>query len=198
MHMINANDVRIGSVIKHNGKILKIKDKVHVKLDKGGACQKLQCEDVIKGGNMEVRLNVRDDIEEVFMSTKKLEFTYADDDDAHFTDPETFETVDIPLDAVGSDEFINLLKNYDNDDHAIEVLAQFIEIDGAEKCVGCALYSDIILTIDSTNPSIKGETAASSAKPAIAGGVSIKVPSHVNVGDKVLLSKADLSYLKKL
>jgi elongation factor P len=197
--MISPNNIRIGSLIRCDNRILRIKDKTHVKLDKSGACQKMQCEDIFTHSHMEMRLNVKDNIEEVFVTTKTVQFLYADNNVAFFMDQDECEMIELPFSQISMPGLANLLTHYDVEkNEPIDILLQFISIDDCDKCIGCQLVSDIILEITETNPSIKGESVTSSYKPALASGVSIKVPSHVKIKDKVLLSKEDFTYVRKV
>lgn len=49
-----------------------------------------------------------------------------------------------------------------------------------------------------TEPVVKGQTASSSYKPAVAhNGVRIMVPPHIGVGTKVIINTADLTYVER-
>ena len=61
------------------------------------------------------------------------------------------------------------------------------------------LPSSVELKIDTTEASIKGQTASSSYKPAVLdNGVNINVPPFINSGDKILLDTRTLEYIKKI
>ena len=54
------------------------------------------------------------------------------------------------------------------------------------------------LTIESTEPVVKGQTAASSYKPAILdNGVRTMVPPHVGAGTRVVILTEDGSYVER-
>lgn len=204
--MVSVSDLRIGSVIKYNGKILKIKDKMHVKLAKGGACYQVSSEDILRGCNMEIRLNVKDSVEEIYIEAKQVQFMYTDNENIIFMDMTDCNMIEVDKKQINNATLLSLLENYESTNQElamtstdpISILLQFIDTDGVEKCIGCELTNDITVVITETNPSIKGESATSSSKPAIACGLHIKVPPHVNVGDKVLLSKSTLEYVRKV
>ena len=53
--------------------------------------------------------------------------------------------------------------------------------------------------MDVTDAAIKGQTAASSYKPAtLDNGVKINVPPFVESGDKIILDTRTLEYVKKI
>ena len=53
--------------------------------------------------------------------------------------------------------------------------------------------------MEETDAVVKGQTAASSYKPAkLKNGVSITVPPFVESGDKIILDTRNLEYVKKV
>jgi elongation factor P len=189
---ISPNDIKIGSVFRRDGKVLKVLDKQHVKLSKGGACQQVKCLDVETGSISEIRLNVQESLDEVYMDRNGLTYAYTDGDTAYFTNQDC-ETVEISLQVLGS--IAGLFEGSNEFDHPIKVeVESFKDLSGKEKIVNVKLLEDVTLEIVDTRPSIKGEAAKTGTKAAVAkGGFKVKVPPHVNVGDMVVLSKVDLS-----
>jgi elongation factor P len=54
------------------------------------------------------------------------------------------------------------------------------------------------LEVTETEPSVKGQTAASSYKPAIlSNGVRTMVPAFVSAGTKIVVMTADGSYVER-
>ena len=75
-----------------------------------------------------------------------------------------------------------------------EVILQFYN----EKPVGLELPNNIILKVIETEGVVKGQTAASSYKPAILErGIKTNVPQFIEVNDKIVISTIDSSYIEK-
>jgi elongation factor P len=56
----------------------------------------------------------------------------------------------------------------------------------------------ISLTIETTEPVVKGQTASSSYKPAVlSNGVRTMVPPHIEAGTRVVVSTEDGSYVER-
>ena len=197
--MISPNRLEVGSVVFYQNKFLKIQSKEHVKLAKGGACQKLKCLNILGGGTSEIRVNVNDHLQDVYVEHKKIQFSYIENETMHCFD-EDYQNLELPA-SVLDEATLVFLGNYQNQANCsdlIEFDADFIEVDGNSKCISLRLASDVTVSVDKTNVSIKGETITSSYKPAIACGIQIQVPPHVNENDQIILSKKDLSYLRKV
>ena len=67
-----------------------------------------------------------------------------------------------------------------------------------EKPIGIQLPNTLTFEIYETEAVVKGQTAASSNKPAILeNGLRIMVPPFIGQGEKVVINTEDLSYLKR-
>ena len=65
--------------------------------------------------------------------------------------------------------------------------------------VGVELPDSITLKVEETEAVVKGQTAASSYKPAIlTGGIKTTVPPFISTEDYIVISTADSSYVEKL
>ena len=61
------------------------------------------------------------------------------------------------------------------------------------------LPNNIECTIESTEGVVKGQTAASSYKPAkLKNGIDIMVPPFIEEGDKIILDTRNFEYIKKI
>jgi elongation factor P len=66
------------------------------------------------------------------------------------------------------------------------------------KAVAVELPQTVTLTVVETEPTVRGQTAASSYKPAILdNGVRVMVPPHVGVGTKIVVSTDEGNYLER-
>lgn len=193
---LNPNDIRIGSVFKKNNRILKVIDKHHVKLSKGGACQQVKCIDIQDKSIMEMRLNVNETLEDVYMSKKVLTFSYTSGDLVNFVDDE-YSGIELTERELG---ILTPLFKVDIESNVIPKIEieYFLDDNSNNVVVNVKLLEDVALKVLQTADSIKGETAKSADKPAVLeGGIKTKVPPHVNIGDYAVLSKVDLSYVSK-
>ena len=179
-----------------NNRILKVIDKHHVKLSKGGACQQVKCIDIQDKSIMEMRLNVNETLEDVYMSKKVLTFSYTSGDLVNFVDDE-YSGIELTERELG---ILTPLFKVDIESNVIPKIEieYFLDDNSNNVVVNVKLLEDVALKVLQTADSIKGETAKSADKPAVLeGGIKTKVPPHVNIGDYAVLSKVDLSYVSK-
>ena len=102
-------------------------------------------------------------------------------------DNSTYEQIEIGEDIISESQSKFLVEN-DN------INLQFYE----GLVVGVELPDSITLKVEETEAVVKGQTAASSYKPALlTGGIKTSVPPFISTEDFVVISTADSSYIEK-
>jgi len=184
---ISAVEVKPGMIIEHKNDYWNVLKAQHVKPGKGGAFNQVELKSITKGTKLNERFRSSETIEKAELEEKKFNFLYLDDDNCHFMDNETFEQISIP--KILTDEKFKLLKEN------LEVTISFMD----EKPISLDLPNNIECLVDITDAAIKGQTAASSYKPAtLDNGIKINVPPFIESGDKIILDTRTLEYVKKI
>jgi elongation factor P len=66
------------------------------------------------------------------------------------------------------------------------------------KAIGVSLPDHVVLEVVEAEPVVKGQTAASSYKPAkLENGVRILVPPFIGVGERVVVDTNELTYVRR-
>ena len=184
---ILGNEIKLGMIIEHKNDLWSVLKTQHVKPGKGGAFNQVELKSIKKETKLNERFRSNDSIERAILDEKKFNFLYEDEKNCHFMDQINFEQIAINKSLLG--EKNKLLKEN------MEVNVHFYE----DKALSVDLPSSVELTIESTEASIKGQTASSSYKPAILkNGINIMVPPFINSGDKIILDTSTLEYIKKI
>ena len=183
---INGNEIRPGNVIKHKDSIWIAVKISHVKPGKGGAFAQVELKKATDGTKLNERFRSSETIERLRLDSKKYQFLYLDDNSAHFMDQENYEQIQIPINLL--EEKKTFLQE------GIELEIESYE----EEAINIIFPENITLEIIDTEPTVKGQTAASSNKPAeLENGLRVMVPPFIQVGEKVVISTNDLSYVKR-
>ena len=67
-----------------------------------------------------------------------------------------------------------------------------------ERPIGIELPASVVLTIDDTEPGIKGATATGSYKPAkMETGITVAVPQFVETGEKIRVNTDSGEYMER-
>ena len=184
---ILGNEIKPGMVIEHKNDLWSVLKAQHVKPGKGGAFNQVELKSVKRGTKLNERFRSSDSVERAILDDKKFSFLYEDENNCHFMDQKNFEQIQINKTLLG--EKSKLLKEN------MEVDVQFYE----DQALSVELPTTVELLIETTDASIKGQTASSSYKPAtLENGIKIMVPPFINPDDKIVLDTKTFEYIKKI
>ncbi len=181
-----ANLIRAGQVIEHGGRRWTVLKQQIITPGKGGAFIQVEMRDLKSGNKTNERWRTADTVERLMTEEKEYAHSYTEGDHMVLMDPETFEQATIPLALMGdSAPFLQ-----DN----MQVTVDLVE----GEPVAVHLPSTVILEIVEADPVVKGQTAASSYKPAkLSNGVKTSVPPFIETGEKIVVRTEDGSYVER-
>ncbi len=183
---INGNEIRPGNVIKHNDGLWVAVKLQHVKPGKGGAFAQVELKNLVTGSKLNERFRSSETIEKVRLEQRDFQFLFEADGMLTFMDTQSYEQIELQTDFVG--ERAAFLQD------GMMVVVEVHE----EKAIGIRLPDQVTLEVTDTEPVVKGQTAASSNKPAVLeNGVRIMVPPFVGIGDKIVVETSEATYLKR-
>lgn len=186
---VGANTLRPGNIISHNNRSWRVVKLQHVKPGKGGAFLQVELKDIISGSKLNERFRSAETIEKLHLEGQEYQFLYAEGDDQFlFMHCTTFEQQSISLDLVGEDaaQFLQ------------EGMIVTIDFLNGDTPVAVSLPDHVVVTIESADAVVKGQTASSSYKPAILeNGFRVLVPPHVESGTKIVINTSDFSYVER-
>lgn len=183
---INGNEIRPGNVIMHNESLWVAVKLQHVKPGKGGAFAQVELKNLLNGSKLNERFRSADKVERVRLEQRDYQYLYENDGMLAFMDTESYEQIELEADFIG--DRAAFLQD------GMQVVVESHE----GKPIGVRLPDQVTLEVTETEPVVKGQTAASSNKPAICdNGVRVMVPPFVEAGDKIVVETNEVTYLKR-
>lgn len=183
---INGNEIRPGNVVEHQGSLWVAVKTQAVKPGKGPAYNQVELKNLVHGGKLNERFRSSETVERVRLEQKDYQFLYVQDEMLVFMDNENYEQLEILREFVGDraaflqDGMIVTVESYEG------------------KPLGVSLPDQVTLAVAEADPVVKGQTAASSYKPAILeNGVRVMVPPFVTAGEKVIVDTNELTYIRR-
>jgi elongation factor P len=184
---INANTIKPGMVLEHEGGLWVAVKTAHVKPGKGGAFAQVELKNLINGTKLNERFRSDEVVERIRLEQKDYTFLYESGDALVFMDQDTYEQIELQKDWVG-EERVPFLQD------GMKVTIEFHE----ERPIGLTLPEQVVLEITETEPTIKGQTASSSYKPALASnGMRIMIPPYMSAGEKVVVDTTSGEYVRR-
>jgi elongation factor P len=181
-----ANLIRAGQVIEHDGRRWTVLKQQIITPGKGGAFIQVEMRDLKTGNKTNERWRTADTVERLMTDNKDFSYSYTDGDNMVLMDPETFEQTIVPITLLGdAAPFLQ-----DN---------MTIDVDLVEgEPVSAHLPATVVLEIVEADPVVKGQTATSSYKPAmLSNGVKTLVPPFIEAGEKIVVKTEDGSYVER-
>ncbi len=184
---ISGNEIKVGMILEHNNDLWEVLKTQHVKPGKGGAFNQVEMKSLNKSTKLNERFRSSDNVERAIVEEFNYNFLYQDKEEFYFIDNKSFEQITLKKDLIGEK-------------------SKFLT-EGLELKIG--LYNEVPIKIelpnlieckvDSTDAAIKGQTAASSYKPALLeNGVNLMVPPFVENGDRIIVDTRSIEYVKKI
>mgnify|MGYP001410395314 CR=1 FL=1 len=183
---ILANLIRSGMIIENDGRQWAVLKTQIIKPGKGGAFNQIEMRDLKAGTKTNIRLRTQETVKKLQTTEKEFQFLFSDEDSYTFMDPNNFEQIVLENDIIGEDKIY--LKD------GIMVKVNYID----NSPISISLPSALVFEVVEAEPVVKGQTAASSSKPAILeNGLRIMVPPFVEKGTFVQINTTDGSYIKR-
>ena len=173
-------------VIQHKGALWVAVKTQHVKPGKGPAYAQVELKNAIDGTKLNERFRSSETVERVRLEQRDYQFLYADGDMLTFMDMDTYDQMALPRDFL--EERAAFLQD------GMKVTVESHE----GKPIGITLPDQVTLQVVEAEPVVKGQTAASSYKPAkLENGVRVMVPPFIGVGERVVVDTNELTYVRR-
>lgn len=186
--MASTSDIRKGVCIKYNSDIYKVIEFLHVKPGKGPAFVRTKLKSVTTGKVIDNNFSAGHKIEEIRVETHAFQFLYAEGENYHFMNNETYDQITLSKNVL---DMPQLLKEGEN-------VTMLINTETGQP-LSVELPIHVILEVTYTEPGIKGDTATNASKPAtLETGAQISVPLFINEGDKIKVSTDKGQYVERI
>jgi len=181
-----TNELRRGMIISYNGEPHLLIEKEFYSPGKGAAFTRTKLKNVQTGKIVNQVFKSGEKVDELDIETKTMQFLYADDTDAYFMDPISFDQINVALDMI------------DKGTAFLHPDGKYILIVFEGKAISVQLPSKIGLIVTETSDANKGNTSGNATKDAILEtGYKAQVPLFIKQGEKVIINTETCLYVSK-
>lgn len=181
-----ASTLRKGNIVEIDGRLYAVISAENIHPGKGTPVTQLDMRRLSDGVKVSERYRTTEQVERAHVEDREHTFLYNDADGYHFMNSETYDQVTLPEDLIG-DQAAYLQPE-------MKVMLSLHE----GVAVGIDLPQRAVLQVVETEPTVKGQTASSSYKPAVlSNGVRTMVPPHIAPGTRIVVMTADGSYVER-
>jgi elongation factor P len=181
-----ASSVRKGNILELDGQLYTVLSAESFFPGKGTPTTQVEMRRLSDGVKTVQRYKTTEQVERAYVEDREHTYLYQDGDNYVFMNPENFEQVSVPADVMG--EQAAFLQE------GMPCMISLFE----GTAVSIDLPQKVTLEVTETEPTVKGQTASSSYKPAIlSNGARTMVPPHIAAGTRIVVMTADGSYVER-
>lgn len=181
-----ASSLRKGNIVELDNKLYVVLNAESFHPGKGTPTTQVDMRRISDGVKVAQRYKTTEQVERAHVEDREHQFLYQDGDGFHFMNMENYDQVTLPSDIIG-DQAVYL-------EPEMKVMLAVHE----NVPVSIELPQKATLEVVETEPTMKGQTASSSYKPAVlSNGVRTMVPPFVGTGTKIVVMTADGSYVER-
>ncbi|MFO1150221.1 MAG: elongation factor P [Alsobacter sp.] len=181
-----ASSLRKGNIVEKDGKLYVVLSAENFHPGKGTPVTQVDMRRISDGVKVSERYRTTEQVERAYVEDRDFNFLYQDGEGFHFMNTETYDQLAVPADVVG-DMAIWLQEN-------MPVVLSIFE----GTAVAIQIPPRVTLEITDTEPTVKGQTASSSYKPAtLSNGARVMVPPHVASGTRIVVMTEDGTYVER-
>ena len=184
--MATGNDIRKGMAIMYNGELCLVLDTQHRTPGNKRAFVQMSLRNLRTGNSTDVRFSSTERMEVVPLVTRKMEFSYVDGEDFVFSDPDTYETITLGREMIGS------ARDYLVENEACTVT--FVE----ERAIAIEMPPSVILAVSEAPEGIRGDSASNVQKTiTLETGINIQAPLFIKTGERIRVDTRTGKYLER-
>ena len=181
--MISASELKTGTVFEHEGQIWEVLSYQMHRMSQSKSSMRTTLRSLSTGSVVERSFATQEKFRDVPVTKREKTYSYDEGEMAVFMDNETYEQVFYPKALLGDSKKF-LMEN-------MQVLAVYVD----DKLTAIELPANVVLTVSSTVPGVKGDSVSNMVKPAtMETGLEINVPLFVKEGDKIRVDTRTSSY----
>jgi elongation factor P len=184
---MQANDLRPGMVIEHNGELFSIHRAEHRTPGNLRAFVQARMRNLRTGAIADHRFRSTDEVERAMIDETEMQYLYADGDSFVFMNTENYEQLHLHKDVVG-----------DRAQYMVpEVMLKVEFYEG--RPIDVQLPPTVDLRVVETEPGIKGGSATNVMKPAkLETGLVVGVPPFIGAGETIRVDTSEGTYLERV
>lgn len=186
MAKVMASALRKGNVVEIDNRLCVVMTAESTRPGKGTPTTQLELRRISDGVKVVQRYKTTEQLERAYVEDREFQYLFTDGNSFTFMNTDTYDQIEVSSDIVG-DQSVYLQEG-------MKVYLSMYQ--GA--AIAIQMPQRVTLEITETEPTMKGQTASSSFKPALlSNGARTMVPSHIVPGTRVVIATEDGSYVER-
>jgi elongation factor P len=184
--MYSITDLKKDTLIQLDGTPYKVVDYAQKQMGRGGSIVNLRIKNLLDGSVIPKTFKGQEKIEPADVTNQKVQFLYADGNNAHFMDEQTYDQFEIGNDVLG--DGLKYLKD------GSSAQAQLFE----GRVINVDLPVKVALKVTESPDVVRGDTQSTVLKTVtLENGTEAQTPIFIKQGDTVIIDTRDGSYVER-
>jgi elongation factor P len=184
MSNVKGGNLKKGMFIRFKNEPFEVTKAEFYAPGKGSAICRAKLKSVKTSNTQEFTFKSNEDVEELDVMAREMQFSYLDGDDVVFMDPRTYDQVTVSR-ALFADTVGYLIP---------ELLMYLVFLD--EKVIGVRFPMKVTLKVTKAEEAVAGDTVNAPKKPAIVEtGAEVMVPLFIKVGESIIVDTTTGEYV---
>jgi len=185
--MIKGTDITKGTCLLQKGQPYLVVEREFHNPGKGTSVARIKMKSIKDGSVLSLTIPTQQEVEDAQVEIRTSQYQYADQDNYHFMDNESFEQYEVLI----SEHPDKKLYLKDGDSYQLTIWEG--------KIIDIEIPYKVIFTVAESENYIKGDTATSATKPVITEtGLTVRVPLFIKQGEKILVNTETNEYVERV
>ena len=185
--MIRGGDIVKGTCLLQKGQPFLVVDREFHTPGKGTAIARIKMKSIRDGSVLSLTIPTQQEVEDAQVAIYTCQYQYADQDNYHFMDNESYEQYEVSISENADKKFY--LK--EGDPYEVTVWEG--------KVIDIKIPYKVVFTVAESENYIKGDTVSGATKPITTEtGLTVRVPLFIKQGEKILVNTETNEYVERV
>jgi len=185
--MIRCGDITKGTCLLQKGQPYLVVDREFHTPGKGTAIARIKMKSIKDGSVLSMTIPTQQEVEDAQVDIHTCQYQYADQDNYHFMDSETFDQYEVSIEENPEK------KLYLQDGNSYQLTIW------EGKVIDIQIPYKVTFTVAESENYIKGDTATGATKPVkTETGLTVRVPLFIKQDEKILVNTETNEYVERV
>jgi elongation factor P len=185
--MIRGGDIVKGTCLLQKGQPYLVVDREFHNPGKGTAIARVKMKSIKDGSVLSLTIPTQQEVEDAEVAIVTCQYQYADQDNYHFMDNESYEQYEVAVADMEEKRF------YLQEGSSYELTIW------EERVIDIKIPYKVVFTVAESENYVKGDTVSGATKPITTEtGLTVRVPLFIKQGEKVLVNTETNEYVERV
>ncbi len=186
MSKIKAGNIERGMYLLHHDQPYRVVKKKFVSPGKGSAFTRTKLENLETGSFIQHVFKSHDEIEQISVRSREMQFLYASNDKLVFMDPNSYEQIEVSAAVLGNK------KDFLAPELKVHLLIY------KDRPLAVSLPSRVRMTVAEAREAVTGDRSSAGTKPVkMETGLVVQVPLFIEKGETLLINTENGTYVSR-